>query len=146
MKSRVVWVLVADGARGRVFQKQPEGLRHLDGFDFVGENLKDQDLAKDKPGRSFESSNSTRHAYEPKTDPHEYQKQLFARRLSDFVNKAQEKGEFDELVLVTPAKTLGDLRAHLGKESLQKVKHEILKDVSKLSDHELGKYLAEVMN
>lgn len=145
MKAKVVWVLVADGARGRIYQKKPDGIHHLDGFDFIGENLRDQDIFKDKPGRSFESSNPTRHSYEPKTDPHEYQKQLFAKRLSDFVNKAQEKGEFDELVLVTPSKTLGELRAHLGKESLQKVTSEISKDVSKLSDHELGKYLENMM-
>jgi len=145
MKAKVVWVLVADGARGRIYQKKGDGIHHVNGCDFVGENLRDQNIAKDRPGRSFESANPTRHAYEPKTDPHEHQKQIFAKRLCDFVNKAQEQGEFDELVLVTPSKTLGEMRAHLGKESLQKIKSEIPKDVSKLTDHELGKYLENIM-
>ncbi|MEB3702883.1 host cell attachment protein [Candidatus Bealeia paramacronuclearis] len=145
MKGKIVWVLVADGARGRFFQKKPEGILHIDGFDFVAENLKDQELTHDKPGRGFESANPARHAYQPRVDPHENQKVQFAKRLSEFVNKAREKGEFDELVLVTPPKILGELRNHLGKDSLSKVTSEIAKDVSKFSDHELNHYLQEMM-
>ena len=145
MKAKVVWVLVADGTRGRIYQKKADGIHHLDGFDFIGKNLMDREISKERPGRSFEGATPTRHAYEPKTDPHDFQKQLFAKRLSDFVNKAQEKGEFDELVLVSPSKTLGELRAHLNKGSLQKITNEISKDISKLSDHELSKYLENSM-
>ena len=111
------------------------------GQDFVGENLKESVLGTSKPGRSYESSNPTRHAYQPRTDWHQYQKQLFAKELCTIIEKANENAEFDELIIISPPKTLGDIREHLGKQTISKVTAEIPKDITKLSEHELVSYL-----
>ena len=140
-KKKTTWVLVADGARARIFIKNHTVLNDAIGQGYVGENLKDSEHAPDKPGRAYESSNPTRHAYQPRTDWHQYQKELFAKELCQVLEKANEKTEFDELIIISPPKTLGDIRANLCKQTLSKVTAEIPKDVTKLSEHDLAIYL-----
>lgn len=111
------------------------------GQDFVGENLKDSEIYMDKAGRSYESANSARHAYEPRTDWHQYNKELFAKELCAIIEKANENAEFDELIIISPPKTLGDIRGHLCKQTLALVTAEIPKDITKLTEHELVGYL-----
>jgi protein required for attachment to host cells len=144
-KHKKTWVLVADGTRARIFTKNFKSLSNAMGQDFVADNLRDSEIYMDKPGRSFESSNSTRHAYQPRTDWHEYQKQLFAKEICAILAKASENAEFDELIIISPPKMLGDIREYLGKQILSKITAEIPKDISKLSEHDLLNYLEREM-
>lgn len=141
LKQKRTWILVADGARARIFVKSFRKLENALGQDFVNDNLKDKDLTSDKPGRSFESSNPTRHAYEPRTDWHQYHKQLFAKDLCVILERANENEDFDELIIISPPKTLGAIREYLGKQILSKVTVEIPKDITKFTEHELLSYL-----
>ena len=141
LKKKKTWVLVADGARARIFVKGHDKLDNAMGQDFVGENLRESELGTSKPGRSYESSNPARHAYQPRTDWHQYQKHLFAKELCIVLEKANESAEFDELIIISPPKTLGDIRGNLGKQTLSKVTAEIPKDITKLTEHELVSYL-----
>lgn len=140
-KQKTKWVLVADGARARIFVQEPHKLENATGQDFVGKNLKDSEIGTSKPGRNFESGNSTRHAYAPRTDWHQHQKSLFAKQLCDILEKATENDEFDELIIISPPKTLGDLRENLCKQTMAKVTTEIPKDVTKFTEAELLTYL-----
>lgn len=140
-KHKTTWVLVADGTRARIFEKSFKSLSNVMGHDLVSDNLRDSEIYADKPGRSFESANPTRHAYQPRTDWHEYQKQLFAKEICSLLDKANETSEFDELIIVSPPKMLGDIRSYLGKQLLPKIAAEIPKDISKLSEHDLLNYL-----
>lgn len=103
VKQKKTWVLIADGARARIFVKTHKKLDNALGQDFVGENLRESELGTSKPGRSYESSNPTRHAYQPRTDWHQYQKQLFAKELCEIIEKANENSEFDELIIIFPS-------------------------------------------
>lgn len=140
-KKKVTWILVADGSRARIFTKGYKKLENVMGQDFVGENLKDSEIYMDKAGRSYESANPMRHAYEPRTDWHQYNKELFAKELCAVLDKANENSEFDELIIISPPKTLGDIRGHLCKQTIAKVTAEIPKDVTKFTEHELMGYL-----
>jgi len=140
-KKKRTWVLVADGSRARIFVKGYKKLDNIMGQDFVGENLKDREIYMDKAGRSYESANSARHAYEPRTDWHQYNKELFAKELCTILERANENSEFDELIIISPPKTLGDIREHLGKQTLARVTAEIPKDITKFTEHELVGYL-----
>lgn len=136
-----VWVLVADGARARIFTKQYRKLTNAMGQDFVADNLKDTEALPDKPGRAFESANSARHAYEPRNDWHEYQKELFAKSLCDILHKASEQSEFDELIIISPPRTLGELRNNLNKQVISKITAEFPKDITKYTEQELAAFL-----
>ncbi len=140
-KQKKTWVLIADGARARIFIKSHHKLDHLMGHDFVAENLRDSEIGTSKPGRGYESSNPSRHAYQPRTDWHQYNKQLFAKELCDILDKATENADFDELIIISPPKTLGDIRGYLSKQTLSKVTAEVTKDITKLTEHELVNYL-----
>ena len=144
-KQKKTWVLVADGTRARIFVKGFKSLSNALGQDFVADNLRDSEIYMDKPGRSFESDSSTRHAYQPRTDWHEYQKQIFAKEICSILEKANETEDFDELIIISPPKMLGDIRSYLGKQILTKITAEIHKDISKLSEHELLNYLEREM-
>jgi protein required for attachment to host cells len=140
-KQKKTWVLIADGARARIFVKGYKKLDHVMNQDFVGDNLKDSAVGSSKPGRGYESMNPTRHAYQPRTDWHQHQKELFAKELCEVLEKATEHSEFDELVIISPPKTLGDIRGNLSKQTLAKVTAEVPKDITKLTEHELLNYL-----
>ncbi|MBA3813503.1 MAG: host attachment protein [Alphaproteobacteria bacterium] len=142
-KHKITWVLVADGTRARIFVKEFKSLSNALGQDFVSDNLRDSEIYMDKPGRSYDSSNPTRHAYQPRTDWHEYQKRLFAKDLCTILDKANENADFDELIIISPPKMLGDIRSYLAKQILSKVTAEIPKDISKLSEYDLLNYLEQ---
>lgn len=141
IKQKKTWVLVADGTRARIFVKKHNKLNNAIGQDLVGENLKESELGTSKPGRSYESANPTRHAYQPRMDWQQHQKELFAKELCEIIEKANDEAEFDELVIISPPKTLGDIRGHLGKKTLPKITEEIPKDITKLTEPELMSFL-----
>lgn len=145
IKHKKTWVLVADGTRARIFVKNFKSLSNAMGQDLVADNLRDSEIYMDKPGRSYDSHNPTRHAYQPRTDWHEYQKQLFAKEICSVLEKANENADFDELIIISPPKMLGDIREYLGKQILSKITAEIPKDISKLSEHDLLTYLEREM-
>jgi len=144
-KHKKTWVLVADGTRARIFVKRFKSLNNVMGHDLVSDNLRDREIYMDKPGRGFESANPTRHAYQPRTDWHEYQKQIFAKEICTILEQANETQDFDELIIISPPKMLGDIRTYLGKQIVSKVTAEIPKDISKLSEYELLNYLEREM-
>ena len=86
-----------------------------------------------------------RHSMEPRTDPKTYEKQNFARRVADLINDAASRKTFDQLVLVAPPKTLGELRTQLGDNARKLVIGEIHHDLVKTPIHELPQHLSEVL-
>lgn len=57
------------------------------------------------------------------------------------MEKENEKTDFDELIVISPPKMLGDIRGFLSKQVLPKVTTEIPKDISKFSEAGLVPFL-----
>lgn len=146
-KNKTYWIIVADGARARILSNDGpgSGLRNTRGSDFESANRKNQEIVSDRSGSSQGASGGT-HAMEPRVDWHRYEKHLFAKEMANRVNAAALHGEFDELVLVAPPQTLGELRNSLDKMALSKVRGELGKDLTKVSIHDLPKHLEDVIN
>ena len=100
-----------------------------------------RDLGSDRPGRTFESVGSMRHAEEPRTDPLRHAKAAFARTIAEYLEHAGNEKKFDQIVLVAPPAMLGDLRAMLGKQFARRVAGEIGKDLTKLPVAEVMAHL-----
>lgn len=148
MKAKRIWILVADGARGRLLLHAGPGkeLQPATGVDqFLGDRRPNREIASDRPGRAFESANPARHGYAPRVDWHEFAKREFAARMGKILDRGRERRKFDELILVAPPKTLGDLRATLDPKTAACVRHEIPKDLVQLTMDELKERLAEVL-
>jgi protein required for attachment to host cells len=138
------WVLVTDAARARIFENTGKGT----GLTIVQDMTLDADLAPsrelgtDRPGRSFDSVGSGRHAMESPSDLHREQKRQFARRVAEAIDVRQARRSFDRLVLVAPPVTMGDLRAVLPDRVKAVVTAEVVADLTNTPTSELPEHLA----
>jgi protein required for attachment to host cells len=145
MKPIRTWVVIADAARARVFETRGKGT----GLTAVADMALDAELAPsreigtDRPGRSFESVGSTRHAMQSPSDLHREQKRQFARRIAEAVEARQATKSFDRLVLVAPPVTMGDLRAALPAKVKAAVAAELVADLTNTPVSELPGHLAD---
>ena len=113
MVNNLTWVLVTDGAHARTFQRDNFSTPLYPLKDLTHTHELNNKHGHDKPGRCFESGTTARHAYEPKTDWHEHQKEIFSHELIDlFIHEHQEK-KFKKAYVVCSPKVMGFLRPHL---------------------------------
>ena len=149
-RSPTTWILVADGARGRFFCADDEAkkLVSVGPADMVAPQSRQRprDLKSDKPGRGYSSSRGgVRHAFEPPHDYHKLEKHRFMTALAERLDEACEKREFDELILVVPRRSLGELRGLLSKRVQGRLCGEIAKDLTNEPASRLWRRLAPVM-
>lgn len=133
------WIVIADGAHARI-------LSHLDAtsiLELVAQlespraRAHSSELGTDRPGRVAESSTTTRHAVEPRTDPHQEQKRRFAGEIGKFLIAADVEQRFDNLVLVAPPKTLNELFDQLKTPTQAKVTGKYPLDLTWVPAHDL---------
>jgi protein required for attachment to host cells len=137
------WVLVGDGRRALFLENHGDpdvlDLRVIEAR--VEDNPATRDQGTDAPGRAFASRGGPRSSLET-TDWHELEKEHFADRIAETINKAAETGEMKEVVLIAPPRVLGELRKHLSVKAQAKVKGEIDKDLTRHPISEIEKALA----
>jgi protein required for attachment to host cells len=145
MKPIRTWVLIADAARARVFEARGRGhgLAVVPDMALDAALAPSRELGTDRPGRSFESVGSIRHAMESPSDPHREQKRQFARRIAEAIKGRCAAKSFDRLVLVAPAVTMGDLRALLADKVRATVTAEVVADLTNTPTRELPARLAD---
>ena len=144
MKPIRTWVLIADAARARVFERRGKGtgLTVVSDMAFDTELAPSHTLGTDRPGRSFESVGSRRHALESPSDLHREQKRQFARRVAEAIEERHAAKSFDRLVVVAPAVTMGDLRAALSEKVKPAVATELVADLTNTPVSELPAHLS----
>ncbi len=108
------WVLVANAARARCFERDPDngGLREIAGFVHPASRQKGAELQHDRGGQVRKSAASTQFA--PHTEPHAKELDVFARELAAHLDAAALGHRYAHLVLVGSAPFVGHLRAALG--------------------------------
>lgn len=147
MKPTTTWILIADGARARIFANRGpgKGITAVEGAELVADHRPDREIMSDRPGRTFESANTMRHAIEPHHDPHRELKRSFSERLAAMLDKQLAAKAFDRVILVAPPAMLGDLRASLSAQVRAAVYAELDKDLTKTPAEELPDHLAAVL-
>ncbi len=147
MKPTTTWILIADGAHARIYANlgPGKGIAPVEGGVLEGDHARSRDLGSDRPGRTFESADVTRHAIDPAQDPHRKLKRAFAERIASLVEERLAENAFDRLVLVAPPVTLGDLRAALSSSVRQRVLAELDNDLTNTPIEELPKHLAAIL-
>lgn len=139
MKPINTWIVVADGTRARaVLNTGPNtGLKLLGEEMFSSNSSPARELGTDRPGRVHDRKGPGRHAVAPRSDLHIFEKTRFAKEVAALLNNAVLEKWFDRLVLVAPAKTLGDLRAMINDQVRERVTAELVHDYTHLSLSEL---------
>ena len=134
-KTPRTWIVVADGARARFFVASDDGrkLASVRRVDMVApaSRGRTRDLERDRPGRAYASSRSgTRHALEPAHDPHKLAKHRFAAELAQVLDSACSRRDFDQIVLVAPRRSLGELRDLMTARVRRCIAREVAKDLT----------------
>ncbi|HEY4136600.1 MAG TPA: host attachment protein [Alphaproteobacteria bacterium] len=134
MPKKTTWVLIADGARARILANHGPntGLVPVPGTAHDNPVPKNSELVSDRPGRAFPAGGTAaRAAIEPRTDWHQFEKQKFAHHIASLLDVAATDGDFDDLVMVAPPETLGELRSSLAAGTRAKVSAELPKDLTR---------------
>lgn len=144
------WFVVADGARARFFVPSEDARKFVAArqADLVSPDSHghSRDLKSDKPGRSYASSRSgVRHAIEPAHDPHKLEKHRFSAVLAEVLDDACGRREFDQLVLVAPRRSLGELRGLLTPRVQRCIAQEVAKALTKESPAGLWRRLGPLV-
>jgi protein required for attachment to host cells len=141
-KSEHIWVVVTDGAQARFLRPDhkasellPAGPPEMTSSEA---KTRSSDLKSDRPGRSFSSSRSgQRHAIEPKHDHHKMEKHKLSAAVVDVLDRACSKHDFEDLIIVAPRRSMGEIRALLPERVRNCLREEIAKDLTKASPGEL---------
>lgn len=138
---RTTWVVVADGSRAFIVANRGPGTGLAPVLSREHPVPPTHELGTDRPGRTFNSDHSgTRHAME-QVDWHRYEKHKFACGIAKLLDDARVHNAFDDLVLVAPPTTLGELRAELDKHTHAMVSGEVPKDLTHHPIEDLPGYL-----
>lgn len=126
------WVVVADNSKAKIFRlvKFPNKIEEITQLVHPASRLHNQDLISSKPGRSFQSGGTTRHAYQPETEPKQVEAIKFAREVVQYLSTAEKKGEFSRLYLIAEPSFLGLLRQLIHPEMQKLITNEIAKELT----------------
>ena len=100
----------------------------------------DRDLSTDAPGSVFSSGSAARSSYE-ETDFHQLEEDRWAHEAADRINSRALKNDFDQLVIIAPPKTLGELRKKLHKETEKRTILQIDKEMTNQPLNEIEKLI-----
>lgn len=146
MKPTITWIVVADGARARIFVNRGPGKGiELSGRELTAEHQRTSDMVRDNLPRTHESVGHTLHSIEPKVDPHQELKRGFTEHLAQLLDQSAAEQAFDRFVIVAPPRVLGDFRKAMSKRLQPLLRSEVGKDLTKASAKEVADNLAETI-
>ena len=127
-----VMVVVADGKKMLFFRN--EGDADYPKLEMEGKRQQDdpadRDLKTDAPGRTHDASGGAGRSAYQETDYHQMAEDRFAAETADLLRKRALRNEFEQLIIVAPPKTLGELRKHYHKEVEKRLAGEVAKDLT----------------
>jgi protein required for attachment to host cells len=88
------------------------------------------DQGSDQPGRAFASSGTIRGSV-AQTDFHQLEEDEFAAQAAAVLSQRAGAGDFEELIVVAPPRTLAELRKNYDKAVTSRLIAEIDKDLTK---------------
>jgi len=126
------WVVVVDGAKGLVLTNEgtalEPSLRVVRSYN--QDNPRTSELGRDRPTRTYESTNARRSAGET-PDLHQRAEDEFVTRIVGELEADVSAGSFKEMVVVAPPVALGAIRKAIGKQLAPHVVAWIDKDLTK---------------
>ena len=136
------FVLVADGRKSLFFRNEGDAefpnliVERKDGH----ADRKDREIKSDGPGSAFASNGAGRSTYE-ETDFHQQEEDRFAAETAEMLKARALSNDYEALVVVAPARTLGELRKHYHKEVERRLVAEVPKDLVNVPVAEIEKVL-----
>jgi protein required for attachment to host cells len=144
MKKLKNWILLMDGLKAKVLTKNDLGTyKHIYGTEHLEEFSHQKKVFTHHLGRIKQHGADwgDHHVFPLPEKPKKIDKELFARKLANFLN--QNVDLCDKILLVAPDHMLGYLRTFLRKEVKKKIYKEVHKDLMRVPLNELDTYLNE---
>jgi protein required for attachment to host cells len=136
------WVLVADGAKARIFARSEGGSSIVEVEDRLNPEgaASGRELSRDGPPSVHDRLGHARHSIEAHTSLRQKSAEVFARELNDVLERGRLDHRYSDLVLIAPAHFLGTLNAELNKHVRACVTAELSKnliraDARTIADH-----------
>jgi protein required for attachment to host cells len=139
------WVLVANAARARCFERDDENnaLRELAAFVHPQSRLKGQALGADRGGLVHKGVASTQ--FTPRTDLHEKEHTQFARELASYLEEAALAHRFPGLALIASNPFLGELHSRLGESTTRLLTKSVALDLTGYRHGELERRVTQAL-
>ena len=102
------------------------------------------DIETDRSGRGT-SSDGQHHAYESRHDPRKLEKHDFVRAIAQAIEAALDRHRFNKLVVVAPARGIGEFRAVASDKVKNTIWREVPKELAGLNDTELANHLVPIL-
>ena len=144
-RQKITWIAVLDGTQARFFALRKNGDGQV--FEEAAEALSadlprySRDERSDRPVRAF-AVGKARGAVEPRHDYNKLAKHQFTREVAGALEAAFADLRYDQLVLVAPPRSLGELRELLSERLLACLAHEVPKNLTNLGADALRKKLS----
>jgi protein required for attachment to host cells len=127
MNAGPTWIVVADGARARLFEQLRPGAAIVERESFA-RRAEPAAQARDRLSRTHDSIGPGRHAIEPRQTPHEAAERAFLDEVSEEIARYALARAFKRLILCAPPKAMGELRQKLPRR-LRTATGAVLKDI-----------------
>lgn len=126
------WILVADGAKARLFEIAEKDRSIVEVEDRLNPEgtANGRELSRDRPPTVHDRFGHGRHSIEPHTSFRQKSAETFARELSDMLERGRLDHRYGDVVLIAPAHFLGTLNAALNKHVRARVAAELPKDLT----------------
>jgi protein required for attachment to host cells len=123
-------VLVADGRKSLFLRNEgdEEFLNLVVEDQRAHADLKDRDWKRDASGQRPSSATPGQDST-GETDFHQLEEDRFAKDTAELLARRAQQNGFDQLVIVAPPRTLGELRQHYDKAVQAKIVAEVDKDL-----------------
>lgn len=138
MNKSISLLVIADSHEAKIFEKI--GDKNFD-LHLVSKLEAELDSDHEKPGRTFNSSGSVRHAIEPHTDRRQVEKHKFAEKISHTLIELEKVNRFDGLIILASHKMLAELDHVLSDQLKHKITHRLAKDLIDFTTTDLKEYL-----
>jgi protein required for attachment to host cells len=141
------WILVADGARARLFapSEEDDALLQLEHFDHAEGRQKDRAPPRDRAPRTIESVGGARHVIEAHTSEDDKSSERFARELGEVLERGRTDHRYERLILAAPPHFLGTLKQVLNKQVRACVVAQVDKDLTALPLEEIRERMATTL-
>lgn len=145
--SSVTWVVIADRAVARIFERSAgpdDELQPVATLEHPESRQRVHDLVSDRPGSFRSRANSGLVSGEPHPDHRHHTAEEFSREVAGYLETARQRDRFEHLILVASPLFLGTLRDALSAPLSQLVEHELAKDYTHLDEATIRTHVSEL--
>ena len=139
-------IVVAESSRAKIYlmKNRTNPLTELANLVHTASRLHERELVSDRPGRTFNSRGSGRHAKSPPTATKRQEAMNFAKEVSAYIEDGKTRLGYDRLVLMAPPGFLGLLRKSLSDSTRQLIFREIDKNLVNADETSIRQYVTEM--